>query len=241
MMTSHGKFKELESAYGFMEWFVNTIVNGKEAPYEAGKAIHVSPEIYGTYVLTLQLRETLFSGLMMMVPICLVMLMSASHNIFSSILAITTVSSITTQVLGSFYVLGWELGLLECISGVIVVGLSMDYSLHYTHVYEEAGRFYNISSRAGRVRHSYLNMGSTIIAGFLSSVTAGIFLAAFAVSPFFQQMGVAIFLTILYSFLMSLFYLPAMLLLIGPQGDDGNVVAWGRGIKKYWETHRKGT
>jgi protein dispatched 1 len=70
-------------------------------------------------------------------PLCFLMLLAASKNWISSLEAIFTVASITTQVLGLFQVMGWELGLLEALAGLIVVGLSMDYSIHFSHVYGE--------------------------------------------------------------------------------------------------------
>lgn len=69
-----------------------------------------------------------------------------------------------------------------------------------------------------------LNMGPTIFAGFASSVTAGLFLFVFSATPFFNKMGTALSITVLYSVLAALVYLPCVLLLIGPSRNQGNVM-----------------
>ncbi len=107
----------------------------------------------------------------------------------------------------------------------------MDYSLHLAHVYDEAGHEEGVQSRTGRVKHCLLNMGPTIFAGFFSSITAGLFLMIFAQSRFFSQMGIAVTVTIVASLIMSLVYLPAVFLLIGPAREQGDVGACYRRYK----------
>ena len=77
--------------------------------------------------------------------------------------------------------------------GIIVIGLAIDYTLHFMHVYEEAGGHsgsYHLNqwSRQHRVEFALENIGSTIFAGFASSFAAGVFLYSFSLSPFFSQM-----------------------------------------------------
>jgi protein dispatched 1 len=189
-------FQEAESMTEAVLEIVDEV--NANAPESAGKLIVASPWLFYDYVLNVELKHTLFSGLLGIAPLCFGMLLSTSWNWLTSFLAIFTVASITTQVLGLFQILGWELGVLEAIAGLIVVGLSMDYSIHFAHVYGE-GRALGMQSRAGRVKHSMTDMGPTIVAGFLTTVAAGISLMLFSVSPFFERMGIAIFCTVVAS------------------------------------------
>ncbi len=74
---------------------------------------------YVLFVMQKELGNTLYEGLAVMFPICLLMLFANSLNIISSFLAIFTVGSVVTQVMGTFKIIGWELGLLECLAGNI--------------------------------------------------------------------------------------------------------------------------
>ncbi|CAD7958490.1 unnamed protein product [Amoebophrya sp. A120] len=235
------------------------------APAKLGKAIQIAE--YGTYTLNYELKQTLVSGLILLIPLCFAILLLASRNLVTAFLAIFNVICIVSQVMGSFRLMDWELGLLETVAGILVIGLAMDYTLHFSHVYTEAGRIdsdaphveqaadgenkhrtgvdpesklhsedhdgptHSYESRESRVQFAFQHMGPTIFAGFSTSIAAGLFLMLFCVTPFFQQMGVAIFLTILYSLVMSLFYLPAVLLLCGPSGKFGDLVLLYREFK----------
>ncbi|CAD7965534.1 unnamed protein product [Amoebophrya sp. A120] len=237
-------FKEMDSLYHAVQDILDE--ENQHAPAELGKAVQIGD--YGYYVLNLELRNTLFGGLLLMIPLCFGLLVLASGNVIVSVLAIYNVSFLTMQVMGYFKLLGWELGLLESLAGIIVIGLAMDYTLHFCHVFVEAGKIkkeqvalYSASTPASnlvedpdttdtfekprreqRVEHAFLFMGPTIFAGFVTSASAGLFLMIFSITPFFKQMGIAIFLTILTSVYMSLCYLPCLLLLFGPERRFGD-------------------
>ncbi|CAD7926920.1 unnamed protein product [Amoebophrya sp. A25] len=212
-------FKAADSLYHALKDILDEM--NANAPASLGKAVfHANLR---SYVLNVELRETLFSGLLLMLPLCFGLLVLASGNIVVSFLAIFNVASLVCQVMGCFQLMGWELGLLESLAGIIVIGLAMDYTLHFCHVFTEAGRKKGLQLRHERVKHAYKCMGPTIFAGFVTSASAGLFLLSFSITPFFQQMGVAIFLTILGSVYMALVYLPCLLLLMGPARDFGDL------------------
>eukprot|EP00392_Amoebophrya_sp_AT5.2_P019016 g19703.t1 len=226
-------FTEMDGLYKTVQRILDE--ENARAPAALGKAVQLGQ--YGYYVLNLELRNTLFSGLLLMIPLCLALLVVASGNLIVSALAIWNVSLLTAQVMGYFNLLGWELGLLESLAGIIVIGLAMDYTLHFCHVFTEAGKVGSrtqgpLFSREQRVEHAYLYMGPTIFAGFVTSASAGLFLMLFSITPFFKQMGVAIFLTILSSVYMSLCYLPCLLLLCGPEGRFGDFGAMAGAVRK---------
>lgn len=57
--------------------------------------------------------------------------MLSTKNIIISFFAVLTIAMIVGNVLGFFlYAMGWALGFLEAIVGVIVIGFSVDYVIH---------------------------------------------------------------------------------------------------------------
>ena len=57
---------------------------------------------------------------------------------------------------------GYELGIIESITMVIVVGLSVDYSVHLVHVYQDSEND-DVFDREGRVKMSLERMGIFIL------------------------------------------------------------------------------
>ena len=83
------------------------------------------------------------------------MLLFATGNFLLSLHAIVAIMGIVGSVLGSAYLyLGWSLGVTESIAGVMVIGFSVDYTIHLGHMYNAATHEAGIMDRDGRVAHS---------------------------------------------------------------------------------------
>eukprot|EP00392_Amoebophrya_sp_AT5.2_P001747 g1749.t1 len=245
-------FAEMDSLYQTVQRILDDVNHAP--PAHLGRAVQVS--YYGGYALNLEFKKTLVLGLLLLVPLCFGVLLLASGNVVIAVAAIFTVTSVTFQVMGCFFLMGWELGMLESLVGILVIGLAMDYTLHFAHCYVECGESDAagleggqgehgcatsaaskgaVLTRAAKVQRAFQHMGPTIFAGFMTSIVAGVFLATFSVTSFFKQMGIAITLTILYSLVMSLVYLPSLLLLVGPEGGWGDIrTIWGAVARKFW-------
>ena len=98
-------------------------------------------------------------------------LLFATGNILISFFGIVSIGAIVFCVLGwAQYVMGWALGVGECIAGVIVVGFAVDYVVHLGHMFLEA----EVHSREERFRHAVLAMGITVVGGAGTTFGAGI-------------------------------------------------------------------
>lgn len=117
-------------------------IMGKQCPRNSRSSVSLQHQPSGRtivfryigYNLNVELKNTLFSGMALMIPLCWAMLFISTRNIINATLAISTVCCVVVCVMGSFKLFGWQLGLLESIAGIIVIGLAMDYSLHFMHV-----------------------------------------------------------------------------------------------------------
>ena len=66
-------------------------------------------------------------------------LVLATGNIIVAFYAIMSIALIVASVLGAARLYaGWSLGVAESIAGVIVIGFSVDYTVHLGHIYKEA-------------------------------------------------------------------------------------------------------
>ena len=63
-------------------------------------------------------------------PIAFIALIMATNNIIIAVFAIISVGGIVAAVLGMCWHVGWVLGTGEAIAGVMVIGLSVDYTIH---------------------------------------------------------------------------------------------------------------
>mmetsp|Transcript_19326 Transcript_19326/g.1710 ORF Transcript_19326/g.1710 Transcript_19326/m.1710 type:complete len:86 (-) Transcript_19326:445-702(-) len=68
---------------------------------------------------------------------CVVLLFS-THNIIISIYSIISISGIVVSVIAIMELSGWELGIAESITIVILIGLSVDFVVHLANHYVES-------------------------------------------------------------------------------------------------------
>ena len=182
------------------------------------------------------------------------MLLVATRNLWLATIAIVAVMGIVASVLGfCHWAMGWGLGIAESIAAVIVIGFSVDYVVHLSHVYVEAGhRDPPLNKREERVAFALKSMGGTVFSGAVTTFGSGLFLV-FTQLIFFVKFSVLIMVTIASSIgacaacrsprfqprhclqpnsqkalfctgIALLFYMPA-LAFIGPQGTFGDMQA----------------
>jgi len=188
--------------------------------------------VFERYDLGEELIDSFFSGCIIALPVAFLVLLFSTWNIVVATYAIGCVASIVVCVLGFCRsAMDWDLGTAEAIAGVIVIGYSVDYVVHLAHFYCAAGAHRNLVTREDRTRFAAENMGSTIVAGAVTTAAAGLTMIV-CFLQFFFKMAVLITVTIGFSFLYSLGLFMALLWLFGPEGDFGNLPTLRRESKK---------
>uniref|UniRef100_A0A7S2QV85 SSD domain-containing protein n=1 Tax=Triparma pacifica TaxID=91992 RepID=A0A7S2QV85_9STRA len=160
------------------------------------------------------LVDGLFTGFAICFPVAFGVLMVATKNVAVSIYAIAAIIQIVASVMGIVQSIGYDLGVAESIAGIIVIGFSVDYVVHLAHMYME-GLEEGKVTRVDRFRYACRNMGSTVVAGAITTGGSGSFMFICQLT-FFFKMALLIVLTILFSLFYALFFFMPMLLLIGP-------------------------
>lgn len=194
-----------------------------KAPRGMQSILHSVPFDWLWLVTSLGLVDGLFIGFAICFPVAFGVLLLATRNIFMAFIAVANVTFIVAGVLGYCSMAGWALGPGECVAGIIVIGLSVDYVIHLGHMYLEASHL-GLQTRDDRFSFALNTMGSTVIAGAATTFFAALVMQ-FCQVIFFNQMSTLMLLTVVYAILYSVFCFMAMLYLFGPEGDFGDL-AW---------------
>ena len=126
-----------------------------------------------------------------LVAIFLILLFS-SRSIKITLLAVLTITDVLTTVSMFLTLSGWTLGFLEAICFAILVGMSCDFVLHFSHAY---GKLPGIVDRHTRTKYALTSMGPSIIAAAFTTISAAVVMM-FAQISFFRRFAVILLYTI---------------------------------------------
>ena len=167
----------------------------------------------------IELRASLFEGFYICFPIAFGVLIFATENVLVSLYSIVGIAFVVASVLGTAQsVFGWDLGIIESLAGVMVIGFSVDYTIHLGHMYVAADKEHGAKHRLDRFAFSIEKMGPTVVGGAVTTLGAGAFMLPCQLQ-FFFKLGLLIFTTILYSFLFAFGFVMPLLAAAGPSGD----------------------
>ncbi|KAI1731727.1 enoyl-(Acyl carrier protein) reductase domain-containing protein [Ditylenchus destructor] len=130
---------------------------------------------------------------------------------FKCVCAMITIASVVIVTAGAVTFLGWEIGVLEGVILVLVVGLSFDYTLHYGASVADKGCAFH------RIQSSVQKSTVPVAMAALSSVLAGSVMLLAQTHAFYQ---VAVFLVVssCVSFLYATFFFLPLLYIFLPTG-----------------------
>jgi len=186
------------------------------------KSLTVASRSFADFDLGQELVSGLFSGMAIAGPLVFAVLLFSTRNIVLSLYAVLSVTGIVVCVLGFCkQPMDYDLGVGEAIAGIIVIGFSVDYVVHFAHMYCEGARS-GLQTRDERAAFTIEKMGSTVFAGAITTAGSGIFMF-FCFLTFFTKMATLICMTIVYSFLFALCMFMGLCFLIGPEGNFGNI------------------
>lgn len=118
---------------------------------------------------------------------------------------------IVLSVVAIMVMKGWQMGVSESISVVILIGFSVDYVIHLSADYIHS----SFEKREDKMRQAYQEMGVSILGGSITTFGSGAFLFGGNIVTF-QKFAVLITSTISISFLVSMLFFGALLQIMGP-------------------------
>ena len=166
------------------------------------------------------LRASLFEGLAICFPLAFAVLLFSTENLLVSLYAIFGIALIVASVLGTIeYVYGWDLGIFESLMGNLVVGFSVDYTIHLGHMFMAAGREHDLQNSLNRFSFAIRKMGGTVVGGAVTTLGAGLFMLPCQL-VFFYKLGLLMVTTIFFSLLYAFGFVMPLLAAAGPSGDQ---------------------
>eukprot|EP01052_Picozoa_sp_SAG31_P039727 SAG31_NODE_5572_length_2450_cov_1.395151_2_plen_234_part_00 len=205
----------------FMD-FVSTLNTAAPTGLRSAKAVQTSFSIDGdsrsswTWAMTQKgLVNNIFTGFAICFPAAFLTLMVATRNAYVSLIATLTIAFIVASVLGLCKAyLGWALGVAEEIAAVIVIGFSVDFTVHFAHMYIECDEHFRVK----RFAYAARTMGMTVVMGACTTFCSGCVLWLCTLT-FFTKFAVLVVSTIGFSLAYAVFFFMPLLALVGPQGD----------------------
>lgn len=175
------------------------------------------------------LRASAFESVAIALVFSWVVLLATTRNLAVGTIALITVGSIVAGAFGLMVIIGWSLGIIEAIACIVVIGVSVDYSVHIAHAYQEAEvEASPVEQELGvqpsakrereeRVRIALGSIGISLVSGVMTSLGATMFLF-FCNVNFFSKFGILLFMTLATSFVFAFLLLVPLLLNVGPAG-----------------------
>ena len=166
------------------------------------------------HVMLAELTESMQQSLVITLLLCFIMLTTIFYLLKRSwvlgALATIPVALCVVWILGSMYLLGIPYSILTVSITALTIGLGITYGIHIVHRFLEDIQEINDIDEA--CRHSIRHTGSALFGAAITTI-AGFGLLMFSLLPPMQQFGGIIALTILYSFMASIFVLPTLLVM----------------------------
>jgi len=172
-----------------------------------------------------------FSGIFMSICLGFVILTLFSGNFIVAGLAMFTISCVVMGVVAYIVVVGRKIGMIESMCLVFSPGLAIDSTCHLAESYlHDDGHEGTSHKRKPRMDRALSHIGVSIVSGSLTTTGACVFLF-FCEIVFFQSFGSFIFIVITLSFIFALGFFPALMYIIGPQDNTGNLVYYFKKLR----------
>ena len=205
-------------------WSEQMRANG---PREMAATMQTSNGAWSFYFLNETFIQETFMSIMLSLVLCFVVLTLVGGNIIMAGLSVGTILLIVIDIFAFTVLLGYDLGVIEAVNYVVVIGMSIDYCVHISEAFTDAAG----STRPEKVKLMMQDMGVSVLSGAISTMLAA-FPMFFAPNTFFVKFASFLFCTIALSCLYALTFFPAVLSLMGPLGQTGMIWPWFTELRK---------
>jgi len=196
------------------------------APKEVANAYFSSGE-YWWYDTNNQMFETAIGSISIALSAAAVVILLSSKSLVLTLFSVIGIAFVLTSVTALMVGIGWTLGFLESICFSILIGVSVDFVIHFAHAYVSASEHLAHSksgngdvdsknlNRNDRTKFALIHMGPSVLAAAFTTV-AGATIMFFTIIIFFQKFAIVLFFTITQSILGSFVVFMSLIDSIGP-------------------------
>ena len=132
------------------------------------------------------------------------------HSLILGVITLTPLIFCVIWTLGTMFLVNIPLNMMTITVASLTIGLGITYGIHITHRFLED--LENAKTIDSACRNTVTHTGTALF-GAATTTIAGFGILVFALMPPLQQFGAITALTILYSFLSSVFILPTFLVM----------------------------
>eukprot|EP01013_Petalomonas_cantuscygni_P004608 TRINITY_DN14_c0_g1_i1.p1 TRINITY_DN14_c0_g1~~TRINITY_DN14_c0_g1_i1.p1 ORF type:complete len:1271 (+),score=328.06 TRINITY_DN14_c0_g1_i1:159-3971(+) len=178
-----------------------------------GTAFEVVSRSFSSRVSQIAMRESTISSAMISLVVVLIVSILFTGSIVISLITVVCIGLILAVIFAYMVWRGWPLNFIEAIALTVLVGISVDFTVHYATAYTEAP----FTTRQRRLRYAMTTMGTSVVSGAVTTLAAA-FLLFFTTFQFFRKFGEFMFVAILMSFVVCNTLFPAIVFFVGPEG-----------------------
>lgn len=169
------------------------------------------------------LQRILSEGTIMAIGVsmslALIVLFFATLNFITSVYAIINITCSIFVTMAILVLLGWKLNILESVAVSTAIGLTVDFSLHYTVNYKLAPPD-SLNDRKEATKYSLTNMLKPVTMAALTTGMAGAFMLPSTILAYIQ-IGTFLMTVMGVSWIYATFHLGSLLAIGGPKGNFG--------------------
>ncbi|XP_072164099.1 protein dispatched homolog 1-like [Diadema setosum] len=181
---------------------------------------------------TLSFANGAVSSLGYSILIAAVVILLATRNLVILVLVVLSIGGAVATTVACLICAGWELNVFEASILALIVGLSVDFTLHYGVAYLRASGV----GRSVRSEHAISTLSSANTMAALSSFMAGALMLPATVLAF-RQLGIALQVTMVSSWSFGTFFFISLCRILGPQANFGQLEPLLMGL---WRCRQRG-
>jgi predicted RND superfamily exporter protein len=209
-------YDDLDAEWHLIEKWMSD--DRQQAP-EGVKNAYLSSEDFWWYDTNGKMLSAAYSSAAITLAAAAVVILCTSRSLALTLFGTLTIGYVLTTVTATCVAMGWTLGFLEAICFAILIGVSCDFVIHFSHAYA----FHKGDvSRGERTKHALIEMGPSILAGAFTTM-AGAAIMVFTQITFFQKFAVILFLTVIQGTVGSFVVFLSMTDCLGPSNPTALV------------------
>jgi hypothetical protein len=202
--------------------FVDSLETRRAAPDTCGSPFIVSEQFLFAATVA-QAKWTAWTSVTLSSTLAFFVLLFFTRNMRIALIATLVIGCIVVAVVGCIYIYGWKMDTFEAVCITILVGFSIDYTVHLGVAYvghgPEGG---SITDRRAATQHAVATLGISVTAGAASTAGACLFLFP-ALILFLPKFGQFMCTAVVAAFLYAMCAFTALLAVIGPVGEQGHL------------------
>jgi hypothetical protein len=203
------QYDELDEEWKLIEkWMVQ---ENSQAPSGVSRAFF-SSEDFWWYDTNGQMLSTAYSSAGIALAAAAAVLLLSSRSFVLTTFATLTIGYVLVSVTAMLVGIGWTLGFLESICFAILIGVSVDFVIHFSHAYAALP---GDASREKRTKHALIKMGPSILAAAFTTIASALIML-FTEFLFFQKFALILCFTVIQATLGSFIVFLTMTICIGP-------------------------